>query len=150
MKKVIIIDENEKKNGKRFIENRFFEWLLYKIGYAIILILMSIMFKSLTISSEYYGLYALIASIIIYVLNQTIKPILFYLTLPLTAISLGLFYPLINVANLYITSFILGDKFQIKGIIIPFFIAILISFMNILMEGLVIKPIINNKGKYNE
>ena len=49
-----------------------------------------------------------------------------------------------------VTSFILGDKFQIKGIIIPFFIAILISFMNILMEGLVIKPIINNKGKYNE
>ena len=83
-------------------------------------------------------------------INKTIKPILFYLTLPLTAISLGLFYPLINVANLYITSFILGDKFQVKGIIIPFFIAILISFMNILMEGLVIKPIINNTGKYNE
>lgn len=150
MKKIIIIDEKEKKNRKRFIENRFFEWLLYMIGYAIILILISIMFKSLTISSDYFGLYALLGAIIIYILNQTIKPIIFYLTLPLTAISLGLFYPLINVAILYITSFILGDKFQVNGLIIPFFIAILISFMNILMEGLIIKPIINIKGKNNE
>ena len=97
MKKVIIIDETEKKNGKRFIENRFFEWLLYMIGYAIILILMSIMFKSLKISSEYYGLYSLIASIIIYVLNQTIKPILNYITLPITILSWGLMYPISNV-----------------------------------------------------
>ena len=54
---------------------------------------------------------------------------------------MGLFYPLINVVILYITSFVLGDNFQVHGIIIPFVMAILISVLNIFMEGLVIKPI---------
>lgn len=148
MKKLIIIDEN-KKTRTRIIENRIVEWLLYMLGYAIVLIVMSILFKSLYISSDYYGLYALLGAVIIYILNQTIKPVMIYLTLPLTALTLGLFYPLINVLILYITSFILGDKFNVEGILIPFFIAILISFMNALMEGLIIKPIINKKGDKN-
>ena len=108
---------------------------------------MSVLFKSLNVSNEYYGLYAVIASIIIYILNQTIKPVLFFITLPITALTMGLFYPLINVLILYITSFILGDKFQITGIIIPFFIAILISLLNIIMEGIIIKPIMRGSTK---
>ncbi len=151
MRKKIIIEavENEKQKQGRIIKNRFFEWGLYMVGYSLVLIIMAILFKSLYISNEYYGLYALLGAIIIYILNQTIKPILFYITLPLTSISMGLFYPLINVLILYITSFILGDKFVIKGIFIPFIMAILISFMNVLMEGLVIKPIIK-RSKKNE
>jgi putative membrane protein len=146
MKKVIVIDcDNEEKKPRkrnRLISNKFFEWILYMICYAIVLITISLMFKSLYISNEYFGFYAFLASIIIYILNQTIKPILFYLTLPITALTMGLFYPVINVLILYITSFILGDKFTVNGIIIPFIMAILISILNIFMEGLIIKPII--------
>ena len=94
-----------------------------------------------------FGLYALLASIIIYVLNLTIKPVLVYITLPITALTYGLFYPMVNVIILYITNFILGDNFQIHGIFTSFIIAIIISILNILMEGIVIKPIIN-KGKW--
>ena len=113
------------------------------VGYAIVLIAVSLMFnKSFYISNEYYGLYAFLASVIIYILNQTIKPVLVYLTLPITALSMGLFYPLINVFILYITSFILGDSFIIRGIFIPFIIAILISILNMFMDGMIIKPII--------
>lgn len=108
---------------------------------------MSVLFKSLKISNEYYGLYALLASIIIYFLNQTIKPVLFFITLPITALTMGLFYPLINVLILYITSFILGDKFVVSGIIIPFFIAIFISLLNIVMEGMIIRPIIKGGNR---
>lgn len=153
MKKRIIIEE--KNNPKapvktpfnRIVKNKFFEWLLYMIGYAIVLIIVSSLFtKSLYINNKYFGLYALLASIIIYILNQTIKPILVYITLPLTALTYGLFYPITNVVILYITSFILGNNFQIHGIIISFLIAIIISFLNLLMEGMIIKPIIN-KGK---
>jgi len=147
MKKIIIVNKKNKKD--RLIKNKFFEWLLYILCYSIVLIIMSVLFKSLNISNEYYGLYALLASIIIYILNQTVKPVLFYLTLPITALTMGLFYPLINVLILYITSFILGDKFQITGIVIPFYIAILISVLNIVMEGLIIKPIIKG-GNNNE
>ncbi len=156
MKKKIIVDisdnhkpskvTNNQKKSNKIIHNKFIEWLLYIIGYTIVLITVSVLFKSLEISNEYYGLYPLLASIIIYVLNQTIKPILVYITLPLTAVTMGLFYPIINVIILYITSFVLGSKFQLHGFIIPFFIAILISFLNLLMEGMIIKPIIN-KGK---
>ena len=147
MKKIIIIDEYDSRS--KLIKNKFLEWILYILCYSIVLVIMSVLFESLNISNEYYGLYAVLASIIIYILNQTIKPVLFFITLPITALTMGLFYPLINVLILYITSFILGDKFQITGIIIPFFIAILISFLNILMEGIIIKPIIRS-AKNNE
>ena len=152
MKTKIIIEEenNPQKKEKKFnrlIQNKFFEWLLYMIGYAIVLIIVSCLFtKSLYINHEYFGLYALLASVIIYILNQTIKPILVYITLPLTAVTYGLFYPIINVIILYLASFILGNNFQINGIFISFLIAIIISFLNLLMEGMIIKPIIN-KGK---
>lgn len=143
MNKKNIVKIDNKNN--RLINNHIVEWLIYMIGYAIVLITVSVLFKSLYIDNSYFGLYALLASVIIYILNQTIKPVIFYITLPITAISLGLFYPLINVLILYITDFILGNKFEIKGIFIPFFIAIIISLLNILMEGMIIKPIINRK-----
>ena len=144
MKKRIIIDmdsnnTNKPKHFKRLIQNKFFEWILYMLCYAIVLILVSCLFtKSFYINNEYYGLYALQASIIIYILNQTIKPVLVYITLPLTAITYGLFYHIINVIILYITSFIFGSNFQIHGIIISFIIAVIISFLNLLMEGMII------------
>lgn len=157
MKKRIIIDmENNSKPHKnnpfnRLVKNKFFEWLLYMLGYAIVLITVSCLFnKSLYINNEYFGVYALIAAIIIYILNQTIKPILIYITLPITALTYGLFYPIVNVIILYITSFILGDNFRIHGIIISFVIAIIISLLNLLMEGMIIKPIINKGKWYNE
>ena len=48
-----------------------------------------------------------IAVIIVFILNRTIKPLLVWMTLPLTALTLGLFYPLINILVLKITDFIL-------------------------------------------
>lgn len=149
-KRIIIEDAGNLKEGnhfKKLVDNKFFEWLLYMVGYAVVLIAVSVMFsKTFYINNQYYGLYALIAAIIIYVLNQTIKPILFYITLPITALTFGLFYPIINVLILYITSFILGSNFQINGFVLPFVIAILISILNMFMEGMIIKPIIH-KGR---
>lgn len=142
-----ISNNKEKEPFKRLVNNKFFEWLLYMVGYAIVLITVSVMFDdTFYINNQYYGVYAFFASIIIYVLNKTIKPILFYLTLPITALTLGLFYPIINVFILYVTSFILGDNFQIHGFILPFVMAVVISVLNMFMEGMIIKPIIH-KGK---
>ena len=153
MKKVVIIEEegNSRIKFHRLVNNKFFEWLLYMFGYAIVLILVSVLFsKTFYINNQYYGLYAFVAAIIIYVLNQTIKPVLFYITLPITAITMGLFYPIINVLILYITSFILGDNFQIHGMILPFIIAIVIAILNMFMEGMIIKPIIYKGRDKNE
>lgn len=160
MKKKIVIDSPDsaqvkkvtrnvhKDNYHKLVNNGFVEWLIYMAGYAIVLITVSALFRSFKINMSHFGLYAFLAAIIIYILNQTIKPILNYLTLPITLLSWGLFYPLSNVIILYLTSFILGpSNFSIKGFIAPFIIAIFISFLNILMEGFIIKPIIARKKK---
>ena len=151
MRKRIVIEEisnpKEKVPFKRLVNNKFFEWILYMIGYAIVLVAVSVIFdKTFYINNQYYGLYAFLGAIIIYVLNKTIKPILVYLTLPITALTMGLFYPIINVFILYITSFILGDNFQIYGFLLPFVIAVVISVLNMFMEGMIIIPIIH-RGK---
>jgi len=159
MKKKIIIESTDnteikkiernvyKNNYNKLVNNRFIEWLIYMIGYAIVLITVSVLFPSFEINGDYFGLYALLAAIIIYILNQTIKPVLTCITLPITILSMGIFYPIVNVIILYITSFILGDNnFSISGIFAPFFIAIIISCLNILMEGLVVKPIIRRNN----
>ena len=138
------VERNTYKRNK-LINNRFIEWLIYMVGYAIVLITVSFFFKSFTINMNNYGLYALLASIIIYILNQTIKPVITWMTLPITILSWGLLYPITNVIILYLTSFILGsNNFHISNIFAAFFIAIFISLLNILMEGLVLKPITRN------
>lgn len=123
--------------------NHFLEWLIYMIGYALILITVSVLFKNtIQIDNSYFGIWGLIAAIVIYILNKTIKPIIVKLTIPITAMTLGIFYPFINLLILKLVDFILGSHFTIHGIFIACFVAILISILNICMENLIIKPII--------
>ena len=116
-------------------------WLLHFISYAIVLILVATYFKSFTIDDSHMYTYGMLATLIIFILNKTIKPILFKLTIPITGITLGLFYPLINVFILKLTEWILGSHFEITGVFTVFFIAILISVVNILIDNMIIKPI---------
>lgn len=146
--KLIIMDK-----GKKRI-NRLIEWLLYMLGYTLVLTIVSLLFdEHLKIENAFYGF---LAVVIIYLLNKTIKPILVKLTMPLTGITLGIFYPFINILILYIVSFILRGHFKIigmsniKGILILFVMAILISLMNIIMEDKVIKPILEKGKKKDE
>lgn len=139
MKKLIIIEEESNKDT--LVKNKLVNFIISLVCYAIVLILVSLMFKSFYINNEYFGLYALISALIITILNKTIKPVLLILTLPITAITMGLSYPIVNVIILYITSFIMGNNFIISGFFTAFFASILISFFNIFMDGLIIKPI---------
>lgn len=118
--------------------NIFWNWLIHAIGYALILIFVSLMFpKTVQIDNSYFGIWALLAAIIIGLCNVTIKPVLVSLTIPITALTLGIFYPFINVIILKITSWILGNHFNINGIFIAFFIAILISILNQVMDKVI-------------
>ena len=147
MKKQIIIDEETTKNSQnKLIQKKFIEWLLYMIVYALVLITISHLFKkTFYINTKHFGIYALMASIIIYILNETVKPVLVYITLPITALTYGLFYPIINVIILEITSLILQDNFKIHGIIMPIIVAVAISILNILIDQIFIRPIINKR-----
>lgn len=143
MKKVIIEEPKTKYNRNL---NNFIDWLIYMVGYALVLISVSIIFKkTIYIDNSYFGLYGLLSAIIIYFLNKTVKPILIWLTLPITGLTLGLFYPFINVFILNIVDYILGSHFNINGLLMSFIVALFISIMNILMDTLIIKPFLERK-----
>ena len=118
----------------------FKNWLIHIVGYALVLITAAVLFKkNIYIDNSFFGFWGLIAVTIIYFLNKTVKPVLFILTLPITALTLGLFYPVINIFILKITDFILGNHFYIKGTISLFFVSIIISIMNTIMDKVIEK-----------
>lgn len=119
------------------------------IIYSLVFLLISILFKTVDIDKTYYGVYIVLSSIIVCFLNNTMKPVLFRLTIPITGITLGLFYPCINILILKLTDFILGVHFETHGIITLFFTAILISFMHMFIENVITKYIFR-KGDRNE
>ncbi len=125
---------------KKRLENGI-EWILQIIGYALILVFVATCFDTFYIDDTHLYLYGLSATLIIFILNKTIKPILFFLTIPITGITIGIFYPCINLFILKMTDWILQEHFQIKNIFIAFLLAILISIMNQIVENVVTKPI---------
>ncbi len=127
--------------------NRLFDWLLYMIGYTLVFILVSNMFKSVYIDTSHSYIYSTVVVLILYILNKTIKPVLVTLTIPITGITLGLFYPFINLFILKLVDWILGSHFQLENIWIALLVAILLSIINFIMEELVIKPIIKKVNK---
>lgn len=142
--KVIIVDEQKNKNNKTGKEieyrlNLFIEWLIYMVGYALVLLITSNIFRSLYVENFLYGF---LAAVIIYVLNKTVKPILVTISLPLIGMSLGLFYFVINVIILLIVTLILGKHFYLTRFISSFVVSIFISIANVIMEGFIIKPLI--------
>lgn len=127
--------------------NRLFDWLLYMIGYTLVFMLVSNMFKSVYIDTSHSYIYSIVVVLILYILNKTIKPVLVTLTIPITGITLGLFYPFINLFILKLVDWILGSHFQLENIWIALLVAILLSIINFVMEELVIKPIIKRVNK---
>ncbi len=105
---------------------------------ALSLMLASYLFKSFYVESFWYGC---LASILISVFSVYLKPLFEFLTLPINMLTLGLSSPLINVLILKVTSLVLGNKFIVSGWIIPFFIAIFISIVNVILNNLIVNPI---------
>ena len=128
----IIIKE---KNKVRL--NRILDWLLYMVGYTIVFILVTSLFKSIYVEESHAIIWSTITVLILYILNKTIKPILVTLTIPLTGITLGLFYPCINVFILKLVDWILGPYFEVKNIWIALFAGILLSITNFIMEKII-------------
>ncbi len=149
--KVIVVDDKKSARNKgtkgKEIEyklNMFLEWLIYMLGYALVLLITSNLFRSLYVENILYGL---LAAVIIYILNKTIKPLLVTISLPLIGMSLGLFYFVINVVILLLVDVLLGKHFYLTGFFSPFVVSIFISIMNVIMENLIIKPLVERCKK---
>ena len=128
------------KNSERL--NRFLDWLLYMVGYTLVFILVTNMFKSIYIDINHSFIYSILIVLILYILNKTLKSVLVTLTIPITGLTLGLFYPFINLFILKLVDWILGPHFELENLKIALLVAILLSIINFIMEELVIKPII--------
>lgn len=137
--KLVIKEKNEKRI------NKLLDSVLYISGYALVLFIVDLIFNSFDIDNIYYFI---LTVIIIYILNKTVKPLLVRLTLPLTALTFGLFYPFINFFILELVDALLGNHLQIYGFWSTLLISIVISVMNFFVQNLIIEPII--RGCDNE
>lgn len=108
--------------------------ILHIILYSFVLFLASLIFKkTIQVSTNNYGFWLFLTSTLLYILNKTIKPILIWLTIPITGLTLGLFYPFINVFILNIADVIMFNHFNIKGILMSFVVAVFISISNFIL-----------------
>lgn len=119
--------------------NKIIEWIIYLLGYTLVFILVSKMFKTIYVNEKHYYLYSTLIVFIIRLLNQTVKPLLVTLTIPITGLTLGLFYPCINLFILKLVDWILGKNFELKNIFIALLVAILLSIMNFIVEEVIRK-----------
>lgn len=145
--KLVVTNKNKGKNILRI--NRLFEFVLYLVCYSLTFLLLESLFSSFVISYDHKWVIAGISVCVIYLLNKIVKPLLVTLTIPITGITFGLFYFVINTVILKMTDWIMGSKLDFTDIWILFFIAILFSGINFLIEEIIIKPILR-KAKRNE
>ncbi|GBG95394.1 membrane protein [Ligilactobacillus salitolerans] len=76
---------------------------------------------------------ALLAAIVLSLLNAFVKPILLILSLPITFLTLGIFYLFINAFILEMTSFFVGSTvFSFSSYGSAFLVSLIISFVNLL------------------
>lgn len=126
---------SEKKSSKWTI----IELILTLLINASAIMLASKIFKGFYVESFYI---AIITSIVIMILNRFLKPVLKVLTLPITVISLGLLYPIVDTIILKVASLIMGSHFVVEGIFIPFIVSIFISFITVLLDSVITKVIV--------
>ena len=128
--------------------NKYLDWFIHMLGYTLVLIGVSVIFqKNLYIDNSYFGLWGLATVIIIFFLNRVVKPILLFFALPLTALTLGLTYPLVNMLILKLTDWILMSHFDIKGFGMLLIISIVITIMNAIMDNVIIDTLLKGKKK---
>lgn len=72
---------------------------------------------------------AVIAGAVLGVINSIVRPILVILTLPVTILTLGLFYFVISAFCLWLTSWFL-DGFAVGGAFTTFVAALVVSFLS--------------------
>lgn len=122
--------------------NLLLEFILYSVLYTGVFLLVEGMFKSFEINSDHRITVAFIAIVIIYVLEKVLKPILVTISTPITGLTFGLFYFVINTFMLKLTDWIMGPKLDFTDIWVLFFISIVLALLNMAIEKIIIEPII--------
>jgi putative membrane protein len=80
---------------------------------------------------------ALVAGVILGVVNALVRPVLLILTLPLTLVTLGLFIFVINAVCLALTAWLVPG-FSIAGLWSAFFGALLVTIVSWILNGVLV------------
>ena len=83
--------------------------------------------------------YAIVLAALLSLLNVSIKPVLIFLTIPATIVSLGLFLLVINAFIIEIAAWILKPGFAVSTFWQALFFSILLSIINSVFERLTVK-----------
>jgi putative membrane protein len=80
---------------------------------------------------------ALLAGVILGFVNAIVRPVLFFLTLPLTLLTLGLFIFVLNAVCFGLTAWLVPG-FSVDGFFSAVFGALLVSVVSWILNGLVV------------
>ncbi len=127
MTKVYRVSKEEKKND-------IITFIVGIIVYALVLMMASSLFVNFYIESFWY---AIIAALILSLLNYTIKPVLIVMALPITILTYGIAYPIVNMIILKLCDIIMGSSFVIGGFLSMFFISIFISLLKMFLDQMI-------------
>jgi putative membrane protein len=79
---------------------------------------------------------AVIFALVLSILNRFLKPILVILTFPVTVVTIGLFYLVINVIMVYLAAWIVTPGFRVDGFFSALFFSIVLSIVNSVLDGM--------------
>jgi putative membrane protein len=118
-------------------------WIVSILVNSLVLIVVSGLLKIVAPDSFYIEniATAIVASIILSILNVFVKPLLILITLPITFFTFGFFLIVINAFTLKIADGVLGDSFNIEGFGTAIVAAIFISILNMLIDRVVLDPL---------
>lgn len=111
-------------------------WIAGVLINAILFVALAGYFPGLHVDSFFY---AVIASLVLSVLNLIVRPVLVFLTLPITMISLGLFLFVINAITLLMTDSIMGYSFEIESFGLALVVAVIMAFVNMILQWIILK-----------
>jgi putative membrane protein len=77
---------------------------------------------------------ALIAAIVIGLINATLGLLLKLVTLPLTVLTLGVFWWVVNALMLMLASKLLAPQFMVSGFLAAFIAAVVLSLVNMVLR----------------
>ena len=120
--------------------SKFIQWIIYIAIYIVIIILINNLFDSIYIEPKHQIITTFVLLILLTILNQTVKPILVRLTVPIIGITLGIFYLFINLFILKLVDWIMGPFFNMTSFWPALIFSILITATNLVL-GIVFKDV---------
>ena len=113
--------------------------LVYIVLYSLTFYIAGCLLKLFYINSRYVYVISILAGILIYLFNRTIRPLLNHFTLPLTGLTFGLFYFVNNAIILKLVELILNQNVKFNNIVSLLIISFVMTIISFVIEEVFVK-----------